>query len=76
MIRPIIHRRVRHVGLHEALNALDETHKPQPVEVPVDVDPHYFQKYAHMLAARSGMKVATRVLRGRGPAYMFVTERA
>lgn len=78
MIRPIIHRRARHVRLHDALTELEETHKVQAVEIPADRTPQYYQKYTHMLAERWGMKVKTRALpAGRGgPAYMFITERA
>ena len=69
--------RRRHTRLHDALAALDETHKVQAVQIPEDRTPQYYQKYAHMLAERWGMKIHTRALKGRNePAYMFITERA
>jgi hypothetical protein len=78
MIRPIIHRpRRRFANLHNALNAIAaQPGTPQVVPIPEDVTLQYAQKYAHMLAARCGMRISTRALRGRGGlAFMFVTER-
>ena len=73
----MIGQRRRHSRLHDALCALDETHKVQAVEIPDDRTPQYYQKYAHMLAERWGMKVKTRAMRSRkGPGYMFIAERA
>lgn len=78
MIRPVIRRRARHVKLHHALTALDETHEVQFVELPEDRSLQYYQKYAHMLAERWGMKVHTRGMPAgkRGPAMMFIQERS
>lgn len=73
----MIGARRRHSRLHAALCDLDVTHKVQAVEIPEELTPQYYQKYAHMLAARWGMDIQTRALRGRGgPAYIFITERA
>jgi hypothetical protein len=78
MIRPIVRRRrARHTRLHDALTALEETHKLQAVEVPEESNPLYYQKYVHMLAERWGMHIATGLkMRGGRRAVMFITERA
>ncbi len=65
-----------HSRLHHALTALSESHGVQAVQVPKDRTAPYYQKYAHMLAARWGMRVSTRALRGRNGTTMFITERA
>jgi hypothetical protein len=72
----VLGTRARHSRLHDALCALDETHKIQTVQIPEDRKPQYYQKYAHMLAGRWGMKIHTRAIHGRGePAYMIIVER-
>ena len=70
--------RRRHTRLHDALTELEETHKVQAIEIPDDRSLQYYQKYAHMLAERWGMKVHTRGLPAgkRGPAMMFIQERS
>ena len=55
----------------------EETHKIQTVEIPEDRSIQYYQKYAHMLAERWGMKIHTRAVRGRNEcAYMIIVEKA
>lgn len=76
MIRPIIQRHRRHGCLHDALTELDRGGTPQFVPIPANVTPAYWQKYAHMVAQRSGMKISTRALKGRGGlAFMIVSQR-
>lgn len=68
--------RRRHSRLHAALCDLESTHKIQTVEIPEDRSIQYYQKYAHMLAERWGMKINTRAIRGRGgPAYMIIVQK-
>lgn len=67
----------RHHRLHAALSALESTHRVQAVEIPVELTAPYYQKYAHMLAARWGMKISTRAMPvGRGRSCMFLARRA
>ena len=70
--------RRRHTRLHNALTELEETHQVQFIEIPEDRSLQYYQKYAHMLAERWGMKVHTRGMPAgkRGPAMMFIQERS
>jgi hypothetical protein len=71
----MIHNRVHH-ALHHAMTALQESHGVQAVAIPANLTAPYFQKYAHMLAERWGMKISTRALSGKqGTAMMFITER-
>lgn len=73
----MIGARRRHSRLHDALCELEETHKIQTVQIPEDRSIQYYQKYAHMLAERWGMKIHTRAVRGRNEcAYMIIVEKA
>lgn len=54
----------RHLRLHDALIAIAESGETQQVAIPEDKEAQYYQKYAHMLATRWGLKIATRVLDG------------
>lgn len=73
----MIGQRRRHVRLHDALTALEETHKIQTIEIPDDCrSVQYYQKYVHTLAQRWNIRVRTRAVRGRGgPAYLILVER-
>lgn len=52
----------RHVRLHDAITALVQKGEMQQIEIPEHIAAQYYQKYAHMLAARWGVKISTRVI--------------
>jgi hypothetical protein len=66
----------KHHGLRSALADLEATGAVQLVEIPAGIEPAYYQKYAHTLAERWQMKIATRAVRGKKQATMMITERA
>jgi hypothetical protein len=65
-----------HQPLRTALANIEATGEPQVIEIPRDVKPAYYQKYAHTLAERWQMKIATRAVRGPRAVHMMITERA
>ena len=65
----------KHHGLRSALADLEATGAVQVIEIPANIKPEYFQKYAHMLAARWQMRIATRALRGPNAVHVMITER-
>jgi len=65
----------KHHGLRSALADLEATGAVQVIEIPPNIKPEYFQKYAHMLAARWQMRIATRALRGPNAVHVMITER-
>jgi hypothetical protein len=66
----------KHDGLRSAIAELEATGAAQVVEIPANIKPEYYQKYAHTLASRWQMRIATRAVRGPKAAVMMITERA
>lgn len=70
----MIGERRRHTRLHDAMGQIS-AEVIKSVEVPEDVDPHYYQKYVHMVAMRCGMRVKTGLKRQGGKVLVSISER-